>query len=217
MTALKESKIKIVLFILIFNILWLGRVFLIPRAQSEEFNFLLSVLLKFLIFVVFPYLYVKFCYRENPLEILKLNMNLRKGILYGIAVSAIILLLAIIVYLFSEENMHLKGLSAKDLFIIFIFASFMEEITFRGLILGKLEQLLGFRIANILTSLLFTFIHMPQSIASGTVFTRVVLSSLIIIFVWSIIDGFIVKKSSSLWAAIIVHGIWDSAVHILGF
>lgn len=217
MTELKNNKINITLFVLVFNILWLVRVFLIPKTQSDEFNFLISVILKFLIFVLFPYFYIKFCYKESPLETLKLNKDLGKGILYGIAVSAVVVLLGIIIYVFSKGNIHLIGLNTKDLFVAFIFAGFMEEVAFRGMILGKLVQLLGFRKANILTSLLFTFSHMPQSIASGTVLTQAVLSSLIFIFLWGIIYGVLVKKSNSLWAAIIPHGIWDCAVHILGY
>lgn len=217
MTERKGNIIKIILFLLLFNILWLVRVFLIPKSQSDEFNFLITVILKFLIFVLFPYLYIKFCYKENPLEILKLNKNIGKGVLNGIVVSAVIAFLGIIIYLFSKGNIHLRGLNTKDLFVTFVFAGFMEEVAFRGMILGKLVQLMNFKKANILTSLLFTFIHMPQSIASGTILTQAVLSSLVIIFIWSIIYGVLVKKSNSLWAAIIPHGIWDCAVHILGF
>lgn len=217
MTELKSNKINITLFILLFNILWLVRVFLIPKPQSDEFNFLIAIIIKFLIFVLFPYLYIKFCYKESPMEVLKLNKNIGKGILYGIVVSAFVVFLGIIIYLFSKGNIHLIGINKKDLFVAFVFAGFMEEVTFRGMILGKLVKLMGFRKANILTSLLFTFIHMPQSIASGTVLTKEVLSSLIFIFAWSIIYGVLVKKSNSLWAAIIPHGIWDCAVHIFGY
>lgn len=217
MTEMKSNKINITLFILLFNILWLVRVFLIPKPQSDEFNFLITIILKFLIFVLFPYLYIKFCYKESPLEILKLKKNIGKGVLYGIVVSAVVVVLGIIIYLFSKGNIHLIGLNTKDLFVAFVFAGFMEEVAFRGIILGKLVQLMGFRKANILASLFFTFIHMPQSIASGTVLTQEVLSSLVFIFVWSIIYGVLVEKSNSLWAAIIPHGIWDCAVHILGY
>jgi membrane protease YdiL (CAAX protease family) len=217
MNEQKSNKINIALYILVFNILWLVRVLLIPKTQSDEINFLITIILKFLIFVLFPYLYIKFCYKENPLEVFKLNTSIGKGVLFGIIVSSIVVFLAIIVYVFSKGNIHLIGLNAKDLFVAFIFAGFMEEVTFRGMILGNLVQFMDFKKANILTSLLFTFIHMPQSIASGTVFTQAVLSSLVFIFVWGIIDGVLVKKSNSLWAAIIPHGIWDCAVHILGY
>lgn len=40
---------------------------------------------------------------------------------------------------------------------------------------------------------------------------------LVIVLVWGIIENLLVKKSNSLWASIIPHGVWDSAVHILGF
>ena len=212
----KSNKIYILLFIILFNILWLVRVFFVPKPQSEELRFVFTVTLKFLVFVLFPCLYIKFCYKESPLKLLKLNTNTGKGILYGGIVSLGIMLLGASVYLFSGGERHLVGMNIEDLFIAFVFAGFMEEVIFRGLILSKLSQLMGKKKANFLTSLLFAFIHIPQSLASGTLFTPAVLSSLFLIFIWGMIYGVIISKSNSLWATVIPHGIWDCAVHMLG-
>ncbi len=215
--TLKNDKAKILMFVLSFNMLWLIRVFFVPKTQVENIDLTVTIALKFLIFVVFPYLYIKFIYKENPIVAFKFNTDIKKGFLYGLVGSVAIVILGVIVYFTSNGTQSLKGLNFQDLFFIFIFAALFEEIAFKGLILNKLNVLMSFGKANIVTALLFVFIHMPQYIMKGTFTSQVALNSFIIIFIWGIIGGYIFKKSNSIWSIVIVHGIWDCAVHVLGF
>ncbi len=212
-----ENKVKTAWFILFFNILWLARVFLVPKTPSEAMNFAISVLLKCLIFVVFPALYIRFSYKESPLAVFKLKGNVGKGIRYGLVASAVVGILGVLVYVLAKGTIHLQGLALKDVFVAFIFAGFMEEVAFRGIILGKLSQLMSFKKASLCTALLFTWLHMPQAIANGTILSQAVVGSLFIVLLWGLADNALVQKSNSLWGAIIVHGVWDCAVHVLGF
>ena len=87
----------------------------------------------------------------------------------------------------------------------------LEEIPMRGFYLQKFESRMGFLKANILSSLLFTSLHVFDLIQdeANLVF------SLALLFIVSLWLGYIFKKTKSLWTVIIVHSIYNLAVYIL--
>lgn len=84
-----------------------------------------------------------------------------------------------------------------------------EEIVFRGYLLNKFSEILKFWKANIVTSMLFVFIHFPIWFRTGLFADFYVIGTITTILFVSIIFGFIYKKTGSLWSVIILHSVYN--------
>lgn len=84
--------------------------------------------------------------------------------------------------------------------LIFIFANaFMEELHFRGLLLGPLGEMLGKHTANLCIALFFTLTHAPVQ------YTTDILFFLIALFALSYAWGYLIQRTESLWGSVLFH------------
>ena len=91
---------------------------------------------------------------------------------------------------------------AKWLPWILVFAlanGFMEELLFRGLFLRRLEPLVGFGAANVLTALAFAVSPMKIGFVSN------VFAFAGITFVLGLVWGYVIQKTDTLWGAALFH------------
>jgi membrane protease YdiL (CAAX protease family) len=96
----------------------------------------------------------------------------------------------------------------------FLIVGFTEEILFRGFILNKLKQHTSFGKANLIQAVLFILIHVPvwislnkQYFVIGSIWEY--LWAVGFVFLFCIAMGYIVKKTNSLWPAILIHSFGD--------
>jgi membrane protease YdiL (CAAX protease family) len=92
--------------------------------------------------------------------------------------------------------------------------AFNEEFLFRGFVLTELARTFGFWRGNLFCSLLFTMIHWPYWVWSKGIHTVFSMDSGAI-FLFSLVLGYLVKKTESLWPAIIVHTLNNFIVGVL--
>ena len=99
-----------------------------------------------------------------------------------------------------------QGLTARQLLVlapwalVFVFANaFMEELHFRGLLLGPFGDLLGPHAANICIALFFTLVHAPVD------YTPDILVFLLVVFPLAIIWGYLIQKTEALWGSVLFH------------
>lgn len=84
--------------------------------------------------------------------------------------------------------------------LLFVFANaFMEELHFRGLLLGPFEELLGRHTANLCVALFFTLTHAPVQ------YTADILFFLALVFALSYAWGYIIQKTESIWGSVLFH------------
>jgi membrane protease YdiL (CAAX protease family) len=88
-----------------------------------------------------------------------------------------------------------------------LYAPLVEEITFRGAVMGSLETRMSFLISNLLTGVLFLLVHFPGwyfdgFLSSGTI---AVASAAIGILLLGWIFGYIAHKSKSVVASTLAH------------
>ncbi|WP_406770891.1 CPBP family intramembrane glutamic endopeptidase [Candidatus Clostridium stratigraminis] len=93
------------------------------------------------------------------------------------------------------------GIMWVSVFLVGIF----EEVPFRGFLLQKLCKKLNFIQANIITTLLFVLIHIPEWIYSGA---DIIKSSFTVSIV-SLVLGYLFKEYDSLWIPIVCHSIFN--------
>ncbi|HEV2600662.1 MAG TPA: CPBP family intramembrane glutamic endopeptidase [Candidatus Babeliales bacterium] len=154
------------------------------------------------------FLFIRFVLHQNPFEFLKLNTNVKRGILWGGIISGIHALLYVAFWYFWNSKVTVDySVCFKALWDIVLTAGFIEEIVFRGFILGYLRNIYTFRIANITSSLLFMIAHIPYWIVFGQFSLPLykILYDFLFVFTCGLLEGFFLKKTNSLWTCIIHH------------
>ncbi len=133
--------------------------------------------------------------------------ELRSGLLTGLAFLVGLSLLAIVMGgmnpLFQDKLNNAEiGNLARILPWALLFSisnGFMEELLFRGLFLKHLESIVGFRLSNILTAAIFAVAHLQVTYATHTI------GFLIVVFVFGLVLGNIMKKTNSIIAPTLIH------------
>jgi len=94
--------------------------------------------------------------------------------------------------------------------LLFVLSNgFMEELLYRGLFLQKYEPFLGKGLSNILTAIVFAVMHTQVTYAAQMI------QFLVIVFALSLIWGFLIQKTDSIWGAVLFHAAGDCLL-ILG-
>jgi membrane protease YdiL (CAAX protease family) len=187
---------------------------IINRITAGSHNtgmlFLFSLGFYVVIYLMPIYIYLRFYNKVNVFSYLKLNSNVRSGIFKGIAIGAFIFIVLLIKNRFIINR---QFQFPSDLFVITgrILVGPLEEIPFRGFYLQKIKEYTSFWKANLVTSLIFTLIHVPNFIPVSTVN----IFPLFIIMVVSMWMGYIFYETKSLWCAAIVHSIYDLSIWII--
>lgn len=142
-----------------------------------------------------------------------LHISLKEMVQTKPKVKKLLPLLAFaIIYNLSVHFFSGSGFGSKmkiyDLIITVLTVGIFEESLFRGWFFNAIAHFTSERKANLMTSFLFVFAHYPSWIFRGYGSTTI-LSRSIIIYVLSLIFGWIFRKSRSIWTGAIFHSFWD--------
>jgi uncharacterized protein len=197
-----------------FHAAWVGWVLLIypwlrTLGEATLRYALLNVAGRLLIWVLPVFLYLRYVDRVDPLDYLRLRRRWRRGVLVGLGLTLINALLGLLRYGLPQPS--LQALTWNSVLSTSILIGFVEEIPYRGLILRKLEGALGFWPASLLSSLLFLAIHLPGWILLG-IFS---VETAGFIFIFGMIMALVVRRSGSLWSAIVAHSLNDFLAAII--
>ncbi len=190
-------------------------VFLTPRFGGGPAFLALENLAKLSIWTLPVFLLVRYEERQSPLDYLKLRMGWGKGLLYGLGLGAALSAYLIAVSLpggFDFDPGFAWGKWISGVLLV----GFTEEIAFRGYILQRLATRLPFRWANLTTALLLVLIHVPRWIRDGRAIGLGLLGAVLFLIAFSVLLGWILKKSDSLWACMIAHAINNFTSFALG-
>ena len=219
MKSKKNKNIKPILtYIILFFIVWIVYETMIATSikniYPENIHTFSNLIIKSLVWILPIYLYLKFYDRKNPISYLLLDKHVKKGL---IGVLALSLFLAL--YHFFRINLlgSLKSdfnIGLYTLLNTILLAGIAEEIVFRGFLLKKLWNLFSFKIAMICSSLLFVFIHYPIWFVRGRTLSLEFVIASLYIFIFGILQGYIFKKTNSLWVCIISHSIHNLFANI---
>ncbi|MBW9154627.1 CPBP family intramembrane metalloprotease (plasmid) [Clostridium estertheticum] len=178
------------------------------KITNEKNIFIISLLIYIFIFIIPTVLYLKLKDKLNPFQFLKLNKNVKKSFTKGFTISILFIVGLII------KNFFLGwvtiNLNIGILWINGLIVGMLEEIPFRGFILQKLMKNMGFIKANIVTTMLFALVHVPDWIFSNSN----ILSSLKSVLILGFILGYLFKESDSLWVPIICHSVFNISIWI---
>lgn len=192
-------------------------------------NYALKTISKLILFIIIPYIYIKFIDASN----IKTSLNLRNldkkrlklGILFGLASFLIIL----ISYILLKEVIDLKKIAeelqnrSRITPVNFIFVgiyitlinSFLEEFFFRGFIFLNLYNLGKGKLAYLYSSLLFGLYHI--AIFKTWFNIWLILLCLLGLIVVGFIFNWLNTRSKNFINSWLVHIFADSAIILIGF
>jgi membrane protease YdiL (CAAX protease family) len=146
--------------------------------------------------------------------------NLRQGLKFGLISFAIFAVIFIVIVVVQANGPKTQGLFASGIsvntvvsaipwILMFCFVnSFMEELWFRGVSLGKLTPALGRSASIIVTALVFGSTH-----AAATYITPIqMLLFAVIVIGLGLVNAYMMLKTDSIWGSVFFHAGYDLLV-----
>lgn len=171
-----------------------------------------------MLYVGFTYLGIQLLYKKFlhlDVSFLRMPDMGKKNILGAVwVVTAVFMpILAVLGFLFlggdwyraNIEPEQMKALITGTIFFYGFAAGAVEEMIFRGVIMGMLEQRIGQVKAVLLPSVLFAVVHM----VGGSFDVMSMLQLLVSGSLVGILFSLIAIESRSIWNSALVHGIWN--------
>lgn len=138
------------------------------------------------------------------------------GLIYLVQIAIGIVLMFIVGDANSENQQAIISLQNQGpifvLMTVSIFAPFVEEVIFRGVIFAPLKNRFGFLFAAIFSSFLFGFIHVYASLISGDY------SDLWFIFTYAglgFVFSYVYYKSENIFTCILLHGVYNTIAFLI--
>jgi uncharacterized protein len=196
-------------YVAAFHLAWIAWPYLLyPRLTAALGDrtlayALIQLTIRALVWIAPVFLYLRYVDRVEPLEYLKLKRHIGRGFVVAAALTA--LNLAGTLARFGVPHLTLDRVSWNSVLGTSFLIGFIEEIPYRGFMLRKFAERLGFWPANLVTSLLFLAIHVPGWLALHTWQPGAAAS----VWVLGFVMGLAVRYSDSLWAPIATHSAND--------
>jgi membrane protease YdiL (CAAX protease family) len=208
-TRYKFAVKPFVIFLILFFIVWSLRATIFfsldQRFESAFSKAVYSNTLKFILWTLPVFIYLKMFEGVRPFEYLKLTTRVnQRGLMYAVAASVIFFGgLVSLEHFASGKNLYLSNVPGMAILSSSV-SSALEEIFFRGFVLNELWQKFGFRPANLIAAILFTLIHWPNWLwTSG--FNLSMIATSLSILVLGVFLGYLMKWTNSLWPSIAAH------------
>lgn len=211
-------------FFVVFFLAWTVRAFtLVSIDDAIEPTWLRRLYLdgvRCLLWVVPTVWFVRSMLGERPMTYLKLTTPIEPRGLVRSGTLAILFLAGMMAFAILIEGKTIDRALAADpahwlgIVLTLGFATFAEELLYRGLLLNNLSSLLGFWRANLIISFLFAAIHWPGWLARGTA-PSVMLSQSLGVFLVGIFAGILFRATNSLWPCVAFHLLNNMLVSVL--
>jgi uncharacterized protein len=214
-TVVRRRFAPFVLYLIAFHLFWMwGYVFGIypwmrTLGESTVRYAATNLTLRFLIWIVPVFLYLRYVDHVNPIDYLKLRAHWKRGVIIGIVLS--ILNFFGTMTRFGVPHVNTASLTWNSIIGTSILIGFFEEIPYRGFMLQKFEERYGFWIANLLSSILFLIVHFPGWISLHLFKVESVIS----VFIFGAVMAIILKYGKSLWGPIIAHSLNDCIAFVI--
>ena len=200
--------------LLITYILWTAWCIVMWKnpSLSNKDNILRALMRIFV--VLLPALhYAKKMYPKNTWEFLGLKNN-KKGIQWGLAASAVMLIIYAIYYFIFLKMDYSLPTSFVAWINIIIFSPLAEEILFRAVVFQELNKRINVWWAAVVSSLFFVMINLPSMILLDELNLAAMTSYCGSLFVYGLLFAFLFYQSKSLLGPLLPH--WVNNLFSLG-
>jgi membrane protease YdiL (CAAX protease family) len=187
-----------------FHLVWAAwPIFVYPKLQAIGDATLayavINLSIRLAVWVVPVWLYLRWVDGVEPLVYLKLTPGIGRGVAIGLALTALNLLGSML--RFGPPHLAFDRVTWNSVLGTSFLIGFFEEIPYRGFMLQKFADRVGYWWANAITSILFLGVHLPGWIALHTL--RADTAATILIF--GVVMAIVFRYANSLWAPIVAH------------
>jgi len=171
---------------------------------------LFSLGLKAILWILPAAVYIVWHDRQNPLTVMKINTGVhgRMALIGSLVSLAYLSGIVLFEFLTTGHTFHSLFATAPLTVLVALaansFSSFIEEVFFRGFVLSRLNESLGFWLANLIQGFLFVAIHWPNWIWEGGVHWNLLITSAGILLL-ALLLGWLVRRTNSIWPGVVVH------------
>ena len=212
-TRKRRSAAELLLFIICLFAVWSVRATLLyeidASIEPDSLRTVYAVSVKLILWVLPAFGYVYWVRHASPFRYLGISVmpSARKWIKYLVVIGLFLGAQVAFETIVGGKTLSLAGISisiALSGMLAFIVAPFLEELLFRGLLLRELAELMPRWAANLLTSLLFTGIHLPFWLSHSGISGALVVNTAGV-FIFSLLAGWLYLDSSSIWPPTVAH------------
>jgi len=177
-----------------------------------------ELIFKPLIFLLPVFWFVKFKEKKTWRSLGITKRRLGRSILIGLSLGLIFVFEGILTGWFKNKGLTLnpKNLSIGGVFgmgFISLATGFSEEVLNRGFLMNRFWRIVkGEVLANFLSTLLFTFFHLPMAIFVFYYSGKDLSEYLFLIFVLGLTDGFVFGRTKNIFAPTVSHALWNWSV-----
>lgn len=209
----KQRMTTLAAYISVFFLIWSAyKLGFFSGIYSE--NPILTLIMKhsfkYIVWTLPVLILLRFVYRSNPLSYLKLEDNAVNGIMWGTIIGFAVAVYHFVRFFFMGDGILRLDIDMYTWIHRIILIGFTEEVVFRGFIMQKLNEELEFMFANGISAVLFLLIHLPGWYSEGLIqpgrMTYFYMSAGFVL-VFGLVQGYLLKRTKSLWACMIVHSI----------
>lgn len=159
-----------------------------------------------------------FCYGKKSIKSVGIHSdNIKSSIVLGFIGGFLLLAIQTVLFIIQGKSVSFTHPSLLN-WMIFLFATFEEEILFRGYIQTRMAGLINSQlVVSIINSILFLSIHYPVRwvvsgiISIGVLSTVYIVSLLLLHFFCDVVY----KRTNCLWGSILLHIIYNAVGAII--
>jgi uncharacterized protein len=201
-----------ILYLVVFQAFWMSvYVFgIYPwmlKLDDTTLRFaLVNLAVRLCVWVAPVFLYLRYVDHVNPVEYLKLKEHWPRGVLIGLAFGALIFAGSLVRLRFGPPHPTVHPITWNSILVTSVLIGFVEEIPYRGFILQKFEERIGFSKAALITSALFLSMHLPGWIS----LQKLSAYNVVYVFVFGFVMALLLRYGKSLWGPIVAHSLNDA-------
>ena len=204
---------RLAILVALFALLWIAAWVVHDQVVVPAFHLVAGsaadtvywIIAKFLVWVVFPFLYVAQPLWKQVALIGLQPQYLRRGLLFGAVASAVWLLLSALRFFLMGQHFALPT-NTFIAFYTFVLTPIFEEIMFRGYVQSSLIALkTPFVLADVITTILFLVPHCIGWSFQGVLAANLTFGGIGVIAIISLLLGFVRYASSSLVGSTLLH------------
>jgi|SRR5262245_22555221 len=202
-------------YVVTFHLVWIAWPYVVyPRLTAALGNTTLAYALiqlgiRFMVWVAPVLLYLRYVDHVEPFAYLKMRQRIPRGVSIALVLTAFNLAGSIL--RFGLPHPAMERVTWNSVLGTSFLVGFIEEIPYRGFMLQKFAERVGFGLATLITSLLFLAIHLPGWMALHTLRPDTAAT----IFVFGVVMAVVFKYADSLWGPIVTHSTNDFISFVL--
>jgi CAAX protease family protein len=195
-------------YVISFHLVWTAWPFFVyPRlvalGETTLTYAVLNIGIRLLVWVAPVLVYLRYVDGVEPFDYLKLTRRVGRGVLAALVLTVVNLVGSIA--RFGPPHPTMERITWNSVLGTSILVGFIEEIPYRGFMLQKFAERVGFWRANLITSVLFLAVHLPGWTALHMLRADTATS----VFIFGVVMAIVFKYSDSLWAPIVTHSAND--------